>query len=133
MREGPAFGASVLIVDDEEAVLRTFQLTLQAEGIAKVVTERDSSKTLERIEAESPTVVLLDLTMPRLAGEQACRELHAIRADVPVLLLSGYSEQTASASFAGPDIAGYVQKPFSPTELSSRVGEVIRGRPRPNH
>jgi CheY-like chemotaxis protein len=60
----PPSGASILIVDDEEAILQTFAVTLQSEGISQVSTEKDSTRVLARIEREQPGLILLDLTMP---------------------------------------------------------------------
>ena len=98
MREGPASGSSVLIVDDEEAVLRTFQLTLQAEGIAKVATERDGSKALARIEAETPTVVLLDLTMPGVSGQELLPLIRSRFPHVSVVIVTGNAELETAVS-----------------------------------
>jgi CheY-like chemotaxis protein len=57
--------------------------------------------------------VLLDLTMPRMGGEEAFRELRLIRDDVRVVLSSGYNEQEITQRFTGKDHAGFIQKPYT--------------------
>ena len=125
MREGPAFGASVLIVDDEEAVLRTFQLTLQAEGIAKVVTERDSSKVLQRIETESPGVVLLDLTMPGLSGQDLLPLIRTRFPHVSVVIVTGNAELETAVACMKAGASDYLVKPIDRGKLASTVRTVM--------
>jgi two-component system, cell cycle sensor histidine kinase and response regulator CckA len=129
---GPASPPCILVIDDEAGIRTIAKRALERDGYV-VYTASDGVEGLDvfRRHADELALVLVDLTMPRLAGEEACRELHAIRADVPVLLLSGYSEQRASSSFAEGGITGYVQKPFSPTELCDRVSETIGHGARP--
>ncbi|MHB0876779.1 MAG: hybrid sensor histidine kinase/response regulator [Anaerolineae bacterium] len=126
----PALPPGILVVDDEAGVRTVAKRVLESEGYT-VLTASDGEEGIAvfREHADDVALVLVDLTMPRLAGEDACRELHSIRPDVPVVLLSGYSEQTASASFATLGIAGFIQKPFTATELCSRVGAAVRGGP----
>jgi len=67
--------------------------------------------------------VLLDLTMPGSRGDETYRVIRAIRADVPVILMSGYSHQEASTLFEGEELAGFLQKPFR----LERLREFVRG------
>jgi DNA-binding NtrC family response regulator len=121
MREEPAFGSSVLIVDDEEAVLRTFQLTLQAEGIAKVVTERDGAKTLQRIEDESPAVVLLDLTMPGFSGQELLPLIRTRFPHVSVVIVTGNAELETAVACMKAGAVDYLVKPIDRGKLASTV------------
>src|SRR5205085_861845 len=66
-------------------------------------------------------VILLDLTMPGLDGQQVFRELRQLRPDLPVILMSGYNEQDAVARFTGKGLAGFLQKPFTLDELARRI------------
>jgi DNA-binding NtrC family response regulator len=125
MREGSAVGAGVLIVDDEEAVLRTFQLTLQTDGIAKVATERDSSKTLERIAAESPAVVLLDLTMPGLSGQDLLPLIRARFPHVSVVIITGNAELETAVACMKAGASDYLVKPIDRGKLASTVRTVM--------
>ncbi|MGH2632385.1 MAG: response regulator, partial [Tepidiformaceae bacterium] len=69
--------------------------------------------------------VLLDMTMPRLNGNEAMRAIHAIRPDVPVVLMSGYSEQEATTPFAGQRLAGFIQKPYDIATLRETLRSVL--------
>ena len=72
-------------------------------------------------------VVLLDLTMPLMSGEETLVRLRAIRPDVPVLLSSGYNQVEVIKRFAGQALAGFVGKPYSSTELVTKVKSVCGG------
>jgi DNA-binding NtrC family response regulator len=121
MREGPASGSSVLIVDDEEAVLRTFQLTLEAEGIAKVATERDGLKALSRIEADTPSVVLLDLTMPGVSGQELLPLIRSKFPHVSVVIVTGNAELETAVACMKAGAADYLVKPIDRGKLVSTV------------
>jgi DNA-binding response OmpR family regulator len=69
--------------------------------------------------------VLLDLTMPELDGVATFHEIRRLRPDLPVILISGYSEQEASLRLQLPGLAGFVQKPFQPGELVGRIRAVL--------
>jgi FixJ family two-component response regulator len=65
--------------------------------------------------------VLLDMTMPEMGGEDAFRELRTLKADVPVILMSGYNEIEATRRFTSKGLAGFLQKPFTPDELGEKL------------
>lgn len=62
-------------------------------------------------------VVLLDLTMPGLSGEETLRRLRTLRADVPVVVVSGYSAQEVRSRVEGVGVVEVLQKPFTPAQL----------------
>ena len=66
-------------------------------------------------------LVLLDLTMPRMDGEECLRELRRIKQDVRVLLSSGFNEQDAISRFSGKGLAGFIQKPYQITTFSEKL------------
>jgi len=74
-----------------------------------------------RAEGQRISLVILDLTMPVIGGEQAFDLLRAIRPDVPILLASGYEETEAAARTAGKDFAGFLHKPFDVDRLIEAV------------
>ena len=78
-----------------------------------------------KIRAGSIDGVLLDLTMPRMNGEEALRQLRALQPDVRVILMSGYNEQEVIRRLAGRGLAGFIQKPFLPATLLSKLREVL--------
>jgi CheY-like chemotaxis protein len=66
-------------------------------------------------------LILLDLTMPVMSGEEAARYLRAIRHDVPILVASGYPEGEVTRRFAGTRVLGYVRKPYTSAGLLEKV------------
>ncbi len=113
---------TILVIDDEESVRRVAGKILMSMGF-QVVTANDGIEGLNayRTCSESICAVLLDLTMPRMDGEETFRELRKLRPDACVVLMSGYSEQEAGARFVGQGLAGFLQKPFTPDELRERL------------
>jgi two-component system cell cycle sensor histidine kinase/response regulator CckA len=113
----PAIGGVVLVVDDEEAVRAVAAQALALIGV-DVIQAPDGEQALRRFR-ERPDVglVLLDLNMPKMGGEETFRQLRAIRPEVRVILMSGYNEQEVVHRFAGKGLAGFLQKPWSPRRL----------------
>jgi CheY-like chemotaxis protein len=71
------------------------------------------------------------MTMPQMGGEEAFREIRRIRPGVPVILMSGYTEQDAAARFPGLGLSGFVQKPFTREALVARLRTVVPSPPPP--
>ena len=85
--------------------------------------EQDGSEAV-RICEDRPnlfSLVLLDMTMPGMDGEETFRRINAIRDDVPVILCSGFSEQQVTDRFVGRSIAGFLKKPYRLQELRDCV------------
>ena len=109
----------ILVVDDDPASRRILVLLLQS--TAEIVEASSGAEALRLIAALRPRLVLLDMTMPRLGGEEAFREMRKIKPGIRVLLSSGYNEQDATSRFAGRGLAGFLQKPYTAQELAERV------------
>ncbi|HEY6000124.1 MAG TPA: ATP-binding protein [bacterium] len=122
----------ILVVDDEESVRRTAQAMLEESGF-EVVTAEDGAAGVATFEAERGRLgaVLLDLTMPRMGGEEAFNEMHRIDPGVPVLLMSGFDEQESVARLEGRGLAGFVRKPYRLQTLLERLREVLPAGPPP--
>ncbi len=120
---------TILFVDDEPAVRRLGQLTLQSIGF-RVLPAEDGRQGLElfRAHASEITAAVVDLTMPRMDGLELLAHLRAAAPDLPVLLMSGYSENEVSARLAGQEASGFVQKPFPPREFLSTVLAAVTRR-----
>jgi PAS domain S-box-containing protein len=117
----PRNRGTILVVDDEETVRIVASRLLESAGFGVVLAE-DGRKALEIFEnrADEFSAVLLDLTMPHMNGEETFRELRKVRPEVPVVLMSGFSEEDSVNRFAGRDLAGFVPKPFDREALISR-------------
>jgi two-component system, cell cycle sensor histidine kinase and response regulator CckA len=118
--------AMVLVVDDEPVVRRTAKSMLERFGYSVVMAENGREGVeLFRVLADKIAVVLLDMTMPVMSGEETFRELRAIRPGVRVVLSSGYNEVEAVRRFTGKGLAGFLQKPYSAAALAEKVRSVI--------
>ncbi len=94
MNKYPEF--SLLLVDDEESWLRTLSLSLlSAAGIDNVTTCRDGRKVMGILEKEDVGLVLLDLTMPNLQGEEILQDIRAHHPDVKVIIITGRNDVDA--------------------------------------
>jgi CheY-like chemotaxis protein len=118
--------AMVLVIDDEVVVRRTAKSMLERFGYT-VMSAEDGKQGVElfRALADKVSVVLLDMTMPVMSGEETFRELRAIKPNVRVVLSSGYNEVEAVRRFTGKGLAGFLQKPYSATTLAEKVQSVI--------
>jgi PAS domain S-box-containing protein len=113
---------TVLVIDDEESVRTVTSRMLKALGFDVLTAQNGKQGLLVfRAHAERICVVLLDLTMPEMDGEETFRELRNVRGDANVILMSGFHEQEAGARFVGKGLAGFLQKPFTPEELRERL------------
>jgi PAS domain S-box-containing protein len=112
----------VLVVDDEEIVRAVARQALEARGF-EVVEAQDGLEGVEAVArmGQRLRAVLLDMTMPRMGGEAAVREMRSLRPDLPILLSSGYSEQDTMARFRDAKVQGFIQKPYRPRDLVAKV------------
>jgi nitrogen-specific signal transduction histidine kinase/CheY-like chemotaxis protein len=115
---------TILIVDDDEAIRRVAGLMLSKKGFT-VLTAADGQEGLDtfREQRDSIDLVLLDLTMPILNGEELFRELRRVDPEIRVLLASGYNEEEATKRFAGRGLSGFVRKPFEGRKLLAAIAE----------
>jgi PAS domain S-box-containing protein len=117
---------TALIVDDEGPVRAVAARMLRSIGFEVLVAE-DGLQALDafRAHARNVTVVLLDLTMPRMDGEETFRELRKLNPAIPILLMSGFSEPAAAGRFVGKGLSGFVQKPFTPSQLREKLAALF--------
>jgi DNA-binding response OmpR family regulator len=115
----------VLIVDDEQRILKFLELKLKASGYG-VLTANNGFEALEQVEAQEPDMVVLDVLMPKKDGFETLRELRAF-SSVPVIILS--AREADADKIRGLELGAddYLAKPFSPDELVARI-EAVRRR-----
>ena len=116
------FGGTVLVVDDEPAVLSVAQRLLDRGGFTTLAAPNGVAalEILERY-GQDIGLVLLDLTMPEMDGNETYARLRERFPDLPVILVSGYSESEVAVKFTGEGLAGFIQKPYHPTRLLRQV------------
>lgn len=118
----------VLVVDDEDIVVRTASAALASRGL-QVLTAANGSQALQVLrEHTEVSLVILDLTMPVMTGEQAIPLIKALDPRLPIILSSGFSEAEISRRFASAGIAGVLQKPYTLGGLVAKVTHVLLDR-----
>ncbi|HZQ10699.1 MAG TPA: PAS domain-containing protein, partial [Anaerolineae bacterium] len=122
----PKGNGTVLVIDDEEVVRNVTKRMLSRVGYTPLLAE-DGPSGIEiyKHNKESIVCVMLDMTMPRMSGEETLARLKEINPDVRVLLMSGYSEQEASNRFNGKGVSGFMQKPYTPQDLQEKLYEIL--------
>ncbi|MCF7810753.1 PAS domain S-box protein [bacterium] len=117
---------TILVVDDEEIIRSLADRVLTRAGF-KVLLASDGLNGVNtfRKHADEIRLVLLDLTMPRMNGEEVFEEIKKINNEVQIILSSGYDEVEASKRFAGKGLSGFIQKPYRPSSLSNKILELL--------
>jgi PAS domain S-box-containing protein len=120
---------TVLVVDDEASVREVALGTLERYGY-RVLEASDGSEAVRVFEEHAGEIglVLLDLTMPVVGGDEVIGALKARRADVSVIVMSGYGEEEVAQKFAGQDVSGFLQKPFTAARLAEVVKKALTDR-----
>jgi two-component system, cell cycle sensor histidine kinase and response regulator CckA len=121
-----ARGLTVFVIDDEEIILRTVSSALKSRGY-NVLTASNGREALDLLlKGSEVALVILDLTMPVLTGEQMVPMIRAARPEIPIILSSGYSEAEVQRRFTSSGIAGVLQKPYNVDELISKIKGVLQ-------
>jgi CheY-like chemotaxis protein len=117
----------VLLIDDEPAVLDIAQCILEPLGFTPLAAS-DGRAGVEAFNARADEIraVFLDLTMPHLSGEEVLAQIRSRRADVPVILMSGYSEHGITSPITRERIAGFLHKPFDVAAFRSALRRALQ-------
>src|SRR5947208_4374257 len=116
--------ATILLVDDEDAVQKLLTYPLEHEGF-RVVQARDGEEALRRFEHEQIDLVVLDLMLPKLDGLEVCRRLRAT-SSVPIIMLTARDDELDKVIGLELGADDYITKPFSIREFRSRVRALLR-------
>jgi DNA-binding response OmpR family regulator len=116
--------ATILLVDDEDAVQKLLTYPLEHEGF-RVVQARDGEEALRRFEHEQVDLVVLDLMLPKLDGLEVCRRLRA-SSSVPIIMLTARDDELDKVVGLELGADDYITKPFSIREFRSRVRALLR-------
>jgi CheY-like chemotaxis protein len=118
---------TVLVVDDEPAVQRVAVAALKRAGF-DVLTAEDGKQAVEAMQehGNSVALVLLDLLMPVMGGEEAYERIREIAPAVPIVLSSGFDKSEAERRFCGKQFAGFVQKPYSLQTLLEGIARALK-------
>ena len=123
--------STVLVVEDEDAILTLLRYNLDAEGY-NVLEARDGEEAMLIIEEEEPDLLVLDWMLPHLSGIEICRRVRLSheRRNTPIIMLTARGEEADKVRGLDSGADDYLTKPFSPSELVARVRALLR-RSRP--
>ena len=118
---------SVLVVEDDEAIVSLLKYNLEKEGYL-VRTTDDGEEALWMIEEDKPDIILLDWMLPGLTGVQICSRLRKNNETkhIPIIMLSAKGEEMDKIEGLESGVDDYLVKPFSPRELIARINAVFR-------
>src|SRR5687767_1898738 len=123
--------ARILIVDDEEDNVQVLRRILEAEGYSNVLSTNHPEEVEELTRKIDPDLILLDIVMPRMSGQDVLRKIQEIDAGAlyrPVLVLtSDHSRQAQREAWAG-GAKDFLHKPLSPSEVRQRVRNLLETR-----
>lgn len=124
-RQQLGLNKKVLIIDDEEDILKIIRIVLEKEGIDQVITAVTAAEGFDKFQQSRPDLVLLDIMLPDGEGYEVCKQIRTI-SNVPILFISAKSEELDKLlgfALGGDD---YITKPFSPKEVAYRVKAQLR-------
>ena len=120
----------ILVVDDEQKVLNVIEAYLIKEGF-EVLTSMDGEDALNIFKNEQIHLIILDLMLPKMPGEEVCNKIRAT-SSVPIIMLTAKTEEDNKIDGLTIGADDYITKPFSNRELVSRVKAIIRRTYRDN-
>jgi two-component system, OmpR family, response regulator VicR len=115
---------TILMIDDDEALLRLAELNLTKAGY-RFVSARHGIAGLQLLESEQPALVLLDISMPKLNGWETCRLIREV-SEVPIIVLTARDDEVDKARGLDLGADDYLTKPFGFVELQARIRAVLR-------
>jgi DNA-binding response OmpR family regulator len=114
----------IVVIDDEPSLQEVVQAYLERDGYL-VYVAGNGADGLALAERTKPGLIVLDLMLPDIPGEQICKEIRA-RSDVPILMLTAKASEEERVSGLQIGADDYLVKPFSPRELVARVRAILR-------
>ncbi len=121
----------VLVIDDNPTIVELIKYAVNLQGSYNVVVAYDGVQGLERVHAEHPDCVIIDVKMPRMDGYHLVRFLRgdARTADIPLIILSAMTREEDQLMGLLSGVDEYLTKPFKPTVLNAAIERVLHLTP----
>jgi two-component system alkaline phosphatase synthesis response regulator PhoP len=119
----------ILIIDDQPFILRLIEYNLKKRGYT-VFTETNGLNAFENIENIAPDLIFLDVRMPHISGNDLCRcfRNRSVTEKIPIVMLTGYIDETSERTAEEAGANAFMTKPFSPAELLETVESLLSQR-----
>ena len=116
----------IYLIDDDAAILRVSEMILTQAGF-EVVTARDGREGLQRYRAgpDDWALVVSDIRMPLCDGITLAREIRELSPGLPILLMSGYAEETPETQLLGLGAVALIRKPFTASAFLAAAGRLV--------
>ena len=117
----------ILVVDDERHIVRLVEVNLTRAGYT-VISAYDGIEALEKVKADKPDMIVLDVMMPRMDGFEALKHLQADpeTRDIPVIMLTAKAQDADIFRGWSSGVSSYLTKPFNPRELLTFVERIFQ-------
>jgi len=117
--------AKILIVDDDQNLLRMLRRTLVYEGF-EVITGTNGSEALDAVHSEQPDLLILDWMMPKMDGLSVVETLRSVDNPIPIIMLTARDAVESRVEGLENGADDYLIKPFAPAELVARINAQLR-------
>ena len=114
----------ILVVDDNADIVKLLSTSLEKEGY-KIIIARDGEEAIEKFAKDAPSLILLDIMMPKKNGLQVCREIRQV-SSVPIVMVTAKSEDEDVIMGLDTGADDYIIKPFSPKQVVAKVKAILR-------
>ena len=115
----------LMIVDDSNIIRRRIERSQQIDRLEVVGAASNGREAVELFRRTQPDVVTMDLTMPEMNGIDLAREIHAVRPEMPVILVSGHAPDFDGEKIKASGLSGLLEKPFSLPDLAKMVHRLV--------
>ncbi|MCA9341988.1 response regulator transcription factor [Candidatus Saccharibacteria bacterium] len=118
----------IAVIEDDPIISQMYRMKFEAEGFEVAIAD-NGELGVEMVETEKPDIVLLDLLMPQMNGDEALAKIRQQKhgQKVPVLILTNFDEQESPDSLKKLDVAGYIIKAdFTPTQVVAKVRQIVK-------
>jgi two-component system alkaline phosphatase synthesis response regulator PhoP len=115
----------ILVVEDDPSVQKILKRLFEAEGFA-VEGHTDGRSGLDSFHADVPSAAILDLHLPKLSGQQLCKEMKGAAPSIPIIILTASCDINDKVILLEMGADDYITKPFSPRELVARLRVALR-------
>lgn len=116
----------ILIIEDEKKIRRFLQLELEHEGYSVYAAE-DGAEGFEKFEKDYYDLILLDLMLPKLSGEEVCRKIREV-SEIPIIILTAKDQILNKVELLDMGADDYLTKPFEIEELFARMRVALRNK-----
>ncbi len=120
-------GLKLMIIDDSNIIRGKISRALTRHNMTVVSTASNGEEAMERFTPNTPDVITMDLTMPRMDGLECIRKIKKIKPDIKILVVSALADKATAIQALKEGAQGFLCKPFTDDELTEAMDELLTG------